>query len=938
MLRLLYFAEAEQKAAPAGRRQNSTAMREEMSTDKNNELSSRYEPQALENAIYQKWEAGGYFHADVNSAKAPFTIVIPPPNVTGYLHIGHALNNSLQDILIRWRRMQGRDALWVPGTDHAGIATQHVVERQLREKEGVDRRDLGREKFLERVWTWKEQYGSRIISQLKRLGSSCDWQRERFTMDAGLSKAVLTVFKRLFEEGLIYRGFYLVNWSPKLQTALSDDEVVYKEVKGHLWHIKYPLEDGSGYIQVATTRPETMLGDTAVAVHPEDARYAALHGKRVMLPLMNRAIPIITDEVVEKEFGTGAVKVTPAHDPNDYEMGKRHNLEFINLLNADGTLNENAGEYKGLTTQEARKRVVAALEAQGLLVKIEDHVHQVGHCYRSGCVIEPYMSKQWFVKMKPLCEPAVAAVREGRIEFVPKHYENVYYHWMENVRDWCISRQLWWGHRIPIFECFDCGHVWCETETAPERCPKCASFNIAQDPDVLDTWFSSALWPFSTLGWPEQTAELKKYYPTDVLVTAHDIIFFWVSRMIIMGLHFMGEAPFSKVVINPMVMDEHGKKMSKSSGTAIDPIEKIDEMGADTMRLTLASYPTQSRQISLSEKRFESWRNFNNKLWNAARFVLMNVEDLTAAELAAGPKAEDLELEDRWILGRLDATIRGATKALEAFEFDNYIDALYKFIWNQYCDWYLELVKDRLYAKGGEQRSSAASRKAAQATLATVLEQILRLLHPAAPFITEEIWQNLKGRWGATEGAAAASSVALRSETIMIAPWPAPLAEAEDAAAVAAMELIQEAIGRIRAIRGEMNIPPAMKVDVEMISGNAERLGVLRGGEHYVRSLIAVNELRFGPAQTIQGFAATSAIEDVTINVYVPEELQKQERERLDKEIAHLEKGVKGSEAKLANEKFVSGAPEAVVATERERLGKMQTELASLKERRATLA
>ena len=910
-----------------------------MSTTEHPELSSRYEPQAIENALYQKWEAAGYFHADVMGAKEPFTIVIPPPNVTGYLHIGHALNNTLQDILIRWRRMQGRDALWVPGTDHAGIATQHVVERQLREKEGLDRRDLGREKFLERVWEWKEQYGSRIIRQLKRLGSSCDWERERFTMDAGLSRAVMTVFKRLFEEGLIYRGYYLVNWSPKLQTALSDDEVVYKEVKGHLWHLKYPLEDGSGFIQVATTRPETMLGDTAVAVHPDDERYTAMLGKRVMLPLMNRSIPIITDELVEKEFGTGAVKVTPAHDPNDYEMGKRHGLEFINILNPDGTLNENAGEYKGLTTQEARKRVVAALEAQGLLVKIEDHVHQVGHCYRSGCVIEPYMSKQWFVKMKPLCEPAIAAVRSGEVRFVPEQYENVYYHWMENVRDWCISRQLWWGHRIPIFECFDCGHVWCETETAPERCPKCGGFNIAQDPDVLDTWFSSALWPFSTLGWPDKTAELAKYYPTSVLVTAHDIIFFWVSRMIIMGLHIMERPPFTTVVINPMVMDEHGKKMSKSSGTAIDPIEKIEEMGADTMRLTLASYPSQSRQISLSEKRFENWRNFNNKLWNAARFVLMNVEDLTAEELAAGVAPEALELEDRWILGRLNETIQNATRALEAFEFDSYIDTLYKFIWNQYCDWYLELVKDRLYAtgKGGSRRMEAGSRKTAQVVLATVLERILRLLHPAAPFITEEIWQNLKGRWGTAQGGGTEASAALRHDSIMIAPWPVADEKQRYQDEIQAMDFIQEAIGRIRAIRGEMGIPPGTKVEIEIVAPGAQRLELLRAGEHYFLSLIAIKELRLGPERTLKGFASASALEDVTLFVHLPEELQKQERERLDKEIAHLDKGVKGSEGKLANEKFVGSAPEAVVQAERDRLNKLRNELASLKERRTAL-
>ncbi len=908
-----------------------------MTTTPQKELSSRYEPLAIEPAIYERWEKAGHFHPDPAATGEPYTIVIPPPNVTGFLHVGHAVNNTLQDILIRWRRMQGRNTLWVPGTDHAGIATQHVVEKKLWQDEKLDRRDLGREKFLERVWEWKEQYGSRIISQLKRLGCSCDWQRERFTMDAGLSRAVLTVFKRLFDEGLIYRGDYLVNWSTKLRTALSDDEVVHKEVKGHLWHIRYPLADGSGYIQVATTRPETMLGDTAVAVHPEDERYKHLHGQMVMLPLMNRPIPITPDEMVEKDFGTGAVKVTPGHDPNDYEMGRRHSLPFINIMTPDGTLNETAGIYEGLTMAEGRKKVVADLEALGLLVKIDDHVHQVGHCYRSDCIIEPFMSKQWFVKMAPLTEPALAAVKEDRIQFVPEHYEKIYFHWLENVRDWPISRQLWWGHRIPIFECFDCQHVWCDIEMKSERCDKCGSSNIAQDPDVLDTWFSSALWPFSTLGWPDATAELKKYYPTSVLVTGNDIIFFWVARMIMMGLKFMGEIPFSKVVINPIVLDKHGKKMSKSAGNAIDPIEEIERNGADTVRLTMASYPTQARNIKFDPDKFEVFRNYNNKLWNASRFVLMNVDDLSNEDLAKGVNPADLQLEDKWILGSLARTITQVNEALEGFIFDGYTDAVYKFVWNQYCDWYLELVKDRLNSKGdGDGRYSAASRRAAQVTLVTVLEHVLRLQHPVAPFITEEIWQILKDRWSDAAGANP-SATSLASDSIMIAPWPTPdylqgLIGSDSEQANARMELIKECIYRIRNIRGQMNISPGAKVDIAVLSSNAARLDLLRGGEHYIRSLTGVGEFQIGAESTIQGFASTSAIEDVAVYVYVPEELRAAERARLEKEIAHLEKGVKGSEVKLGNEKFVGSAPAPVVQAERDRLAKFQGELTALKE------
>jgi valyl-tRNA synthetase len=906
-----------------------------MNAEPHAELSSRYDPHALEARIYESWEREGYFVADPKRPGKPYAIVIPPPNVTGFLHIGHALNNALQDILIRWRRMQGYNVLWVPGTDHAGIATQHVVERDLR-KQGIDRRDLGREKFLERVWAWKEQYGSRIIHQLKRLGCSCDWSRERFTMDAGLSRAVATVFKRLFDEGLIYRGDYLVNWSPKLQTALSDDEVVHKEIHGHLWHFRYPMEGGEGSVVVATTRPETMLGDTAVAVHPDDERYAAMRDKCVLLPIMNRRIPIIADDFVDKAFGTGAVKVTPAHDPNDYDMGKRHGLEFINLLNPDGTLNENAGAFAGLSVQEARKRVVAKMEELGLLVKIEPHVHSVGHCYRSDCVVEPYLSKQWFVKMRPLCEPAIRAVKEGRVEFVPKHYENIYFQWLENVRDWCISRQLWWGHRIPVFTCQAQGHVFCEVESVPERCPKCGGA-VEQDPDVLDTWFSSQLWPFSTLGWPDQTDDLKKYYPTSVLVTGFDIIFFWVARMIVAGLKFMDEPPFSKVFINPIVRDEHGKKMSKSTGNAIDPLEVIGELGADTMRLAMTGYPMQSRHISLSEKQFERMRNFCNKLWNAARFALMNTEDLPASSMAAPVAEADLQPEDRWILSGLGRAIRQATGALEAFSFDGYLDAVYKFVWNEYCDWYLELVKDRLYGKAeaGTSRASEASRRAAQATLIVVLENSLRLLHPVAPFITEEIWQQIKGRWGAA--GSGVGRLGLGAPSIMVAAWPDDESFAADPATEAELSLVQQAVGAIRNIRGEMGVPPSEPVNVEILTPNAKKRSLMAEGAHYLRALTRIGNLHVAEAPALKGFVAANAFDDVVVHVELPQALVEQERARLDKEIARLEKGVAGSRGKLGNEKFAAGAPEAVVAAEREKLEKMETELSAFKAKREKL-
>ena len=903
-------------------------------------LAPQYDPKSVEERLYAQWEEAGYFHAEPARGGEGYSIVIPPPNVTGILHLGHALNGTIQDILVRWRRMQGRNTLWLPGTDHAGIATQHVVERKLRE-EGIDHRDLGRDEFIRRVWEWKERHGSAIIRQFKSLGCSCDWQRERFTMDEGLSRAVRVVFKRLFDEGLIYRGNYLVNWSPKLQTALSDDEVEYRDVEGSLWYFRYPYKDGPGHAVVATTRPETMLGDCAVAVNPEDERYADLIGKSCMLPLMDREIPIIADPIVSAEFGTGMVKVTPAHDPNDYAIGQRHELEFINILLPDGRLNDNAGKYAGLEVAEARRRVVQDMEAAGLVEKIEPHTHSVGHCYRSGCVVEPFISKQWFVKMRPLAEEAIKAVRDGRIEFVPRSSEKTYFAWLESVRDWCISRQLWWGHRIPVFTCEECGHVTCVDEGVLERCPECESARITQDPDVLDTWFSSALWPFSTMGWPEQTPELARYYPTSDLVTAHDIIFFWVARMIMMGLKIMEDVPFRRVFITPLIMDEHGSKMSKSKGNTIDPLVIVAAQGADTVRLTLASHAAQARQVNLSMKRFEGYRNFTNKLWNAARFVLMNTEDLETEALAVGADRSALMLEDRWILSLLRGLGERVDSALSGYQFDQYMASLYDFIWREYCDWYLELVKPRLYAKGKPDFDAARgeSRRCAQVVLVTVLENVLRLLHPVAPFITEEIWRKLKERWGNADlGSTSPSVEALRSDSIMIAPWPdsSSLGEA-DAGAEEDIGLLQQAIYLARKIRGEMNVAPGDKTDVEVVTKNAQRLARLRSCAPYFHSLLNVSEVRFLSEIETESFTSTAVFEDVTVAIPLPGELREREIKRLDKEIARLEGDIARARGKLSNEKFVGRAPEAVVNRERERLATHEAEIASLQSKRAAL-
>ena len=755
------------------------------------ELAKGYEPHDVEKRWYTEWETKGYFRAAATSDKKPYSIVIPPPNVTGALHMGHALNNTLQDILCRWKRMQGYNVLWMPGTDHAGIATQNVVERQLA-AEGKNRHDLGREAFIERVWKWKAESGGQIIGQLKRLGASCDWERERFTMDEGLSKAVRTVFVKLYEDGLIYRANRLINWCPRCHTALSDIEVEHEDHKGHLWHIRYPVAGEPGrFVVVATTRPETMLGDTAVAVHPEDERYSDLVGKMVILPLLGREIPIIADEYVERDFGTGVVKITPAHDFNDFEVGLRHGLDKINVLDESGNINAAGHQYEGMDRFAARTRIVAELEAEGLLEKIEDHPMSVGGCYRCKTVVEPYLSLQWYVKVAPLAERALDAVKSGKTRILPKQWENTYYDWMENIRDWCISRQIWWGHRIPAWFCDHCGEVNVAME-APTLCTKCGSDELRQETDVLDTWFSSSLWPFSTMGWPDQTAELKTFYPTACLVTGFDILFFWVARMMMMGLHFMDEVPFTDVYIHALVRDAQGNKMSKSKGNVIDPLTVIDQYGTDAFRFTLAAFAAQGRDIKLAEERIAGYRNFCNKVWNAARFTLMNLEGFDPD--CVSPDALEFSQGDKWILHRLNETARTIDETLSGYRYNESAMALYQFTWSEFCDWYLELSKQDIY-NGTPERKLAT-----QYVLWYTLENLLRLLHPFMPFITEEIWQALPGT--------------KTTPTIMQAPYPAYRDDLSFPGDAADMERVMAVIGGIRNIRGEMEVPPSKQISV----------------------------------------------------------------------------------------------------------------------------
>ena len=869
----------------------------------NKELAKTYNPADVEDRIYQDWVDNEYFRAEPDSKKEPFTIVIPPPNVTGQLHMGHALDETLQDILIRYKRMSGYNALWIPGTDHAGIATQIKVEEMLRKQEGLTRYDLGREKFLERVWDWKKQYGSRIINQLKKLGSSCDWSRERFTMDEGCSKAVKEVFISLYNKGLIYQGSRIINWCPHCITALSDAEVEHTEQAGHFWHIKYPVKGSDDFVVIATTRPETLFGDTAVAVNPEDERYKDLVGKTLLLPLTDREIPVIADEYVDKEFGTGCVKITPAHDPNDFEVGQRHNLEQIKVMNDDATMNSYAGKYEGMERYECRKAMIADLEAMGLLVKIEDHSHNVGQCYRCGTTVEPIISKQWFVKMKPLAQPAIDAVKNGDTEFVPTHFEKVYYHWLENIRDWCISRQLWWGHRIPAFYCDDCNEM-VVTKDDKAICPKCGK-EMRQDPDTLDTWFSSALWPFSTLGWPDETEDYKYFYPTSVLVTGYDIIPFWVMRMMFSALEQTGQVPFKHVFIHGLVRDSQGRKMSKSLGNGIDPLEIISTYGADALRFTLATGNSPGNDMRFYTERVEASRNFANKIWNASRFLLMNL-DIEKIEL---PSADELKLEDKWILSKFNTLAKEVTDNLDKFELGVAVSKLYDFIWDNYCDWYIELVKPRLYEKDGQDK------KTAQQVLSYVLVGSLKLLHPFMPFITEEIFSKLP----------------TGEKSIMISKWPKYSESLDFAEAEKQMQIIMDAIRSVRNIRSQMNVVPSKKAKLIIV---AKDTSVFENSSSYFEKLASASETVVTSVKDgIDDNAVNVVVEGATI--YIPlDDLVDREKEieRLEKELKTLEGEIKRVEGKLSNEGFVKKAPAKVIEEERAKGEKYAKMLAEVKE------
>lgn len=847
------------------------------------ELAKQYDPAEVEDRTYQFWLDRKYFHAAVNPDKKPYTIVIPPPNITGQLHMGHALDETLQDILIRWRRMQGYEALWLPGTDHASIATEAKIVEQMR-KEGLTKEGIGREAFLERAWDWKKQYGGRIVSQLKKLGSSCDWDRERFTMDEGCSAAVKHVFVKLYNKGLIYRGERMVNWCPHCQTTISDAEVEYEEQAGHFWHLKYPFKDGSGYLELATTRPETLLGDTAVAVNPADERYKDLVGKTVILPIVHREIPVIADDYVDMEFGTGVVKITPAHDPNDFEVGRRHNLEIIDVMTPDAHIKDGWGRYSGMDRYEARKAIVADLEAEGALLRTEDYSHNVGTCYRCGTSIEPRVSMQWFVKMEPLAGPAIDAVRNGDIRLIPERMNKTYYNWMENIRDWCISRQLWWGHRIPAWYCDDCGELMV-SETEVHACTKCGSTHIHQDPDTLDTWFSSALWPFSTLGYPEETPELKYFYPTDTLVTGYDIIFFWVARMIFSGLEHMGEVPFKNVLFHGLVRDAQGRKMSKSLGNGIDPLLVIDEYGADALRFTLATGNTPGNDMRFSEDKVKASRNFANKLWNAARFVLMYL----GQDAAVQPLPQELALEDKWILSKYNTLVRQVTDNLEKFELGIAVSNLYDFIWDVFCDWYIEIAKIRL------QSDDEKAASCAKAVLVHVLTGILKLLHPFMPFITEEIYQALPHD----------------AASIMISSWPQYDEKLVFAQEEAEMEMIMDAIRAIRNRRAEMNVPPSKKALVQIETAKTD---VFTRGIPFFKRLAYAANVEIGETLNPDEKSVTAVTNDAKIFIPLGDLVDLEaEKKRLDKEMAAASEKLERLEKKLANAGFVQKAPEKVV-------------------------
>ena len=868
------------------------------------ELAKNYDPSIVEDRIYQNWLDKGYFHAEVDKTKKPFTIVIPPPNITGHLHMGHALDNTMQDILIRWKRMQGYNALWVPGTDHAAISTEVKIVNKMRE-EGLTKEDIGREGFLKRAWAWKEEYGSTILNQLKKLGSSCDWERERFTMDAGLSDAVLTVFCKLYEKGYIYQGEKLINWCPTCQTTISDAEVEHEDKQGGFWHIKYPIKGTDRFLEFATTRPETMLGDTAIAVHPDDERYKDIVGKVCVVPFVNREIPIIADEYVDMEFGTGVVKITPAHDPNDFEVGERHNLPKINILNDDGTINANGGKFEGMDRYDARKQIVEELDEMGLFIRKEEINHAVGVHDRCHTVIEPLIKKQWFVKMEELAKPALDAYYNKDLKFVPDRFGKIYTHWLEDIHDWCISRQLWWGHRIPAYYC-ECGEVIVSKE-APKTCPKCGSTNIKQDEDCLDTWFSSALWPFSTLGWPEQTEELKHFYPTSVLVTGYDIIFFWVVRMVFSAMEQMGEVPFKTVLIHGLVRDEQGRKMSKSLGNGIDPLEVIKDYGADALRLTLITGNAPGNDMRFYYSRMDNSRNFGNKLWNAARFVMMHIGD-------SEPKLDKSKLTsaDKWILSKVNTLAKEVTDNLDNYELGIAVQKVYDFIWDEYCDWYIEMVKPRLYNEEDE------TREAALWTLKTVLINALKMLHPFEPFITEEIF----------------TSIQSEEETIMLSKWPEFTSEFDFEEDEKAIELMKEAIKNIRNIRAEMNVAPSKKAKVFVVSENEDVRNIFEHGKVFFATLAYASEVVVQADKTgIDDDAVSTVIHNGVIYMPFAELVDiAKEKERLSKEREKLIKEVERVEKKLSNQGFVSKAPEKVIAEEKAKLEKYSTMLKAVEE------
>ena len=875
------------------------------------ELAKTYDPSEIEDRTYAKWMGRKYFHPDVDRSKKPFTIVMPPPNITGKLHMGHALDNTLQDILIRYKRMQGYNALWIPGTDHASISTEVKVINKLKE-EGIDKNDLGREGFLKRTWEWREEYGRTIVDQLKKIGSSCDWDRERFTMDEGCSEAVLEVFTRLYEKGYIYKGSRIINWCPVCQTSISDAEVEHEEQAGHFWHINYPIADGSGYVEIATTRPETLLGDTAVAVNPDDERYTNLVGKMLKLPLTDREIPVVADPYVDKEFGTGCVKITPAHDPNDFEVGRRHNLPEINIMNDDATINCPGSKYDGMDRYEARKAMVADLEAQGLLVKVEEHVHNVGTHDRCGTTVEPMIKQQWFVKMEEMAKPAIEAIKNGDLTFVPERFDKTYLHWLENIRDWCISRQLWWGHRIPAYYCDECGET-VVSKTAPTVCPKCGCTHLTQDPDTLDTWFSSALWPFSTLGWPKNTEELDYFYPTDVLVTGYDIIFFWVIRMVFSGYEQTGKCPFHHVLIHGLVRDSLGRKMSKSLGNGIDPLEIIDKYGADALRLTLVTGNAPGNDMRFYMERVEASRNFANKVWNASRFIMMNMEK---AEIPDEIDLNTLTAADKWILSKVNSLAKEITANMDNFDLGIAVQKIYDFIWEEFCDWYIEMVKPRLWNDEDETKGAALW------TLKNVLINALKMLHPYMPFITEEIFCNLSDE-----------------ESIMISSWPEYKEEWNFEAEENAIETIKEAVRGIRTVRTSMNVPNSKKATVYVVSENDRIREIFEHGKVFFAALGFASEVIVQADKTgIADDAVSALLPEAAIYMPLQELVDiEKEKERLHKEEKRLEGELNRVNGMLNNEKFVSRAPEAKIQEERAKLEKYTQMMSQVKERLAQL-